>query len=66
MLILRRPAGSENCKKCLDELGFRTHFYLYIEYHKNMFKISGTIYRNPLLLVSYVLETYFLSLDFDN
>ena len=69
------PRNYMTCKKCLNELGICTQFHLYIKYHKDMFKISGSIYRNiltlfgkshPLLLVSYVLKTDLLSLDFDN
>ena len=61
------PRNYMTCKKCLNELGICTQFHLYIKYHKDMFKISGSIYRNhPLLLVSYVLKTDLLPLDFDN
>ena len=63
------PRNYMTCKKCLNELGIRTQFHLYIKYHKDMFKISEAIHRNkshPLLLVIYVLKTDLLSLDFDN
>ena len=60
------PRNYITCKKCLNELGIRTQFHLYIKYHKHKFKISGAIHRNPLLLVIYVLKTDLLSLDFDN
>ena len=67
------PRNYMTCKKCLNELGFRTQFHLYIKYHKDMSTIILIVIMftmfgksHPLLLVSYELKTDLLSLDFDN